>query len=556
MSYQSLSLPIIKLVFQKLPKIILIFLSIFFFSVVFLIVGLFKTSQALESLKKFSISQATNSARSAKYVAGFFQTITLGQIPEIVIWKQGLDSIEIISQLNQDMVEFISLSVQNNQLAKIYFERIQTNCQSLLENIKVINDKSQQSWFLKNRFSTKLTKIEDYLKSIIFLINHFKLGKHQIIVLLQNNQEIRATGGFMGSFAIVTINQGMLDNIQVQDIYQPDGQFTGFIQAPPGVDQYLSSGQGLRLPDANWHPDFSMSSQEILRFFALGETQQIEGIIAVNLSVVEDLLNIFGGIYLPDYDQQINADNLATLARADRDQFFPGSQQKPQFLSNLTKSLTQKITYLSQEQKKELLMSLMTNINNKNIQFFHTNPQIQQILDKYNIAGEIKPASNLFFLVESNVGINKANKNINRQVRLDLNEYRSIIEVNFDNKNNPADRGVDRHLGYINYQRLILNPEYKITSIYYQDKKIENWDETTISNSQGNTFKQIGFLITLEEGKTGSLLIELEHPRLTADQNITILRQSGLPETIYQITYPDFTKEILLEKDITLKLRP
>lgn len=121
-------------------------------------------------------------------------------------------------------------------------------------------------------------------------------GNHRLVVLLQNSDELRATGGFMGSYAVIELNEGVIHQLHVQDIYVPDGQFTGFVTAPPGAAEYLSSGKGLRLPDSNWYPDFPTSAQSVMQFFALGKETQIKTIVAINVEVVEELLNITGPI--------------------------------------------------------------------------------------------------------------------------------------------------------------------------------------------------------------------------------------------------------------------
>lgn len=46
------------------------------------------------------------------------------------------------------------------------------------------------------------------------------------LVLLQNNNEIRPTGGFPGSYAALTIDKGKITDFKVDDVYNPDGLLT------------------------------------------------------------------------------------------------------------------------------------------------------------------------------------------------------------------------------------------------------------------------------------------------------------------------------------------
>lgn len=517
-----------------------------------LIFSLINTYIAINKLKSLDLASASQHANQALPMAQLANQLTLHQIPDLYIWQEGLNLIKLSSTLQQDVNQFISISNQENPTLEIYQQRISQQLQLIEEKVSLISDKTPSSILAKKKIGDQVAIVNTYISDFNQIFNYLSQGRHQIIVILQNNQEIRASGGFMGSFALITIEDGLLKEVQIQDIYQVDGQFEGYIEAPRGVKEYLSSGNGLRLPDANWHPDFPSSSTQIMRFFALADTSAIEGIIAINLSFVEDAFRIIGDVYLPDYDQQITAENLAEVARADRENFFPGSQQKPQFLSSLTKVLEQKISYLDLEQKKQLLKLALNNVDHQEIQFFHIDPQIEQIFQTHHLAGELTLSENLFYLVESNVGINKANKGIQREVELNISDYRTIARINFSNKNTQSDRVVDEHLGYVNYQRLILHPNYKVLSISYQGQSIENWDEDQITNSRGETFKQIGFLITLLEEQTSTLEIELEHPQIDSQDTFNVLKQPGLPATPYLIRYHDRQQTFLLEKNISI----
>ncbi|MDP1743836.1 MAG: DUF4012 domain-containing protein, partial [Candidatus Amesbacteria bacterium] len=49
-----------------------------------------------------------------------------------------------------------------------------------------------------------------------------KILNKDYVVLLQNNTELRATGGFMGSYARLRFRNGTLQSTKFEDIYEPD----------------------------------------------------------------------------------------------------------------------------------------------------------------------------------------------------------------------------------------------------------------------------------------------------------------------------------------------
>src|SRR3989338_4365332 len=55
-------------------------------------------------------------------------------------------------------------------------------------------------------------------------------GKKTYLVLFQNNLEIRPTGGFIGSYGLLTIEDGHVSDFRIFDVYQADGQLKGHVE--------------------------------------------------------------------------------------------------------------------------------------------------------------------------------------------------------------------------------------------------------------------------------------------------------------------------------------
>ena len=172
----------------------------------------------------------------------------------------------------------------------------------------------------------------------------FLSGKY--LVLLQNNYELRPTGGFMGSYAIITFEGGVLKNWEVQDIYTPDGQIEGHVPPLVPFQQAFKTGDW-RLPNSNWNPNFPDAVDDMLWFFAKGGVGDIDGVIAVNFELFEKLIQIVGPFKPYDFDEEVNIDNFYELAQGTaEDNFFPGSRAKKNYLSGVATTLFDKIPAL------------------------------------------------------------------------------------------------------------------------------------------------------------------------------------------------------------------
>lgn len=408
------------------------------------------------------------------------------------------------------------------------------------------------------------------------------IGDHTWLLIFQNSEELRANGGFLGSYALATISNGTVNEVIIEDVYDTDGQFTGFVEPPPGVKEYLSGNNGLRLPDANWAADFPTSARQILQFFALGNKQSIDGVIAINLETVREIVKIVEPLWLPDYNTHVTGANLSSILREERGVFFPGSQDKKQILRHVWSQLKVALSTLSLDNQKQLVQTLFDQLEKKQIQIYTTHPDLEILSKSLGFAGEVTSRPNFFsnttqicavdsfyptcptdyfYLVESNVGVNKTNRLVERTVHATLTEYRSTISIQFKNNNPPltADEivlqktpGAD-HNAYVNYQRVLVPAEYTLQFVAVNNIPVEKIDETIITTSSGEKFREVGFLLTVTEQQSQSVSIEFTHPQKALDSRIiTIQKQPGVSPYTVTVEVDSKQRQILLEKDVTV----
>ncbi|MFZ1721260.1 MAG: DUF4012 domain-containing protein, partial [Microgenomates group bacterium] len=290
-------------------------------------VAVFKTFQATNLLKNAQFYKASESAKAAQTVVSLFEKATFNSVQTISAWKSGLQIIQDTNQLHQ------AVTTQSARIAgsdaNFSIAELNKPVQNLRISVTEFGNATKNAWLLQKILNSNqkklLTDTSALLTQSATAIDLLSQENQRWIVLFQNNQEIRATGGFMGSYAIISLQDGVVSEIIIEDIYDADGQFTGFLSAPPGLEKYLSGGRGVRLPNANWSVDFPTASQEILQLFALSGRADVDGIIAISLPLIEDLVNIVGPLNTPDFTDPVTGETLSEILRSDREDFFPGS---------------------------------------------------------------------------------------------------------------------------------------------------------------------------------------------------------------------------------------
>lgn len=517
------------------------------------LISIKQTSQTFTLIKQQNFAQAQKTAGRAKITPIIISTLTFRQSATIESWRLALDSVDELENFATQL-NFVGRNLLDQAQPTANLKSLEQSWQALLDQTTQLEALIKKSWWLKNGpLAEPLLEINQIGNDLLVISQYLSTGKKQILVLLQNTEEIRATGGFMGSYAKISFDEGKVVNLQIQDIYEPDGQFQGFVDAPPGANEYLSGGKGLRLPDSNWSPDFPSSAKVITTYFSFGHERDIDVLMTLNVDLIERVLKIVGDVYLPDYGLTASAENLTDLAHADRNGFFAGSKQKVIFLESLFTNLKFKIANLSNQQIESIVQTLRLALPKKELQFFAWEEEIENLFIKHQIAGDLhrSPSADFFLAqVESNVGINKANKNISRNTTINVNAQRSTITTFFHHQNQTSAED------YINYHRYYLDPAVSVKEIAYNGQTFSTFDEGIISTTNGETFKQIGVTIALSPGTDGELTLVVDHPTICEVQtcSINIWKQSGLPPTPYTVITHNQTQNFILEQDELVKL--
>jgi hypothetical protein len=361
---------------------------------------------------------------------------------------------------------------------------------------------SQSRW---DYFRTRLSSTRDQAYLAQDLLSFYPslsgVNRPQIyLILLQNNRELRPTGGFIGSFLLATLNQGQLTDLQLYDVYSADGQLQGHVEPPEPIRQYLGEANWF-LRDANWDPDFPTSASQIAWFLDKELHTQVDGVLALDVTFLESLLQLTGPLNLPDYQDQVTADNLYLLAqqRVEKD-FFPGSHAKKNYLSALSSTLIHKIQSDSQISWTSLFSAIHQGLEQKHLLISVFDPQLSYRLARLNwdgslptLASTYSPSSQVLgttsaqisdhlMLVEANLGVNKVNYFISRQLShtIDLTSESGVGEtltLHYQNSSPSSESSTDTHSTlagpYKNYLRLYLPLHSQISAISVQNPQTQ-----------------------------------------------------------------------------------
>ncbi|MBI2439497.1 MAG: DUF4012 domain-containing protein [Candidatus Moranbacteria bacterium] len=256
-------------------------------------------------------------------------------------------------------------------------------------------------------------------------------GPRKYLFLLQNNHELRATGGFIGSYGLLDVNDGVVRKFFVDGIFNPDGQLKENI-VPPQPIQKISAAWSLH--DSNWFPDFPTSAEKAIFFYEKTGGPTVDGVIALTPTVMQKLFAVVGPITLPQYGITVDAENFIPVIQEQVEVKYNREENKPKkVLADLSVALLEKV-FASQDKKTLLRVTqaLVEGLNEKHLLLYARHEKTQALIDAAGWSGRVLDTPRDYLsVVHTNINGYKTDGVIDEVIRhrADIEDDGSIIDT-------------------------------------------------------------------------------------------------------------------------------
>ncbi len=255
-----------------------------------------------------------------------------------------------------------------------------------------------------------LAPILERSQSLLDLERYLFSAQHRLLVVSQNNAELRPTGGFMGSYGLIEFGPDGFKLTKFTDIYTLPRDTLDLplpIRGPVGYSHFS-------FQDSNWWIDFPTSAGVMNQFWENLKQPSIDGIVAIDIPVIRDLLKIFGPITVPESKVPLTADNvleqLTYIIEFDNGGAPDKSLEKKAALISLAAELLRQVTHLSNDQFLPTLDVLATSTNEKHVQLSFKDATAQAAILDLGWGGAIAPPPGTTDLLAISNGVIKASK--------------------------------------------------------------------------------------------------------------------------------------------------
>jgi len=255
-------------------------------------------------------------------------------------------------------------------------------------------------------------------------------GARTYLIEQVNPAELRAGGGFIGTYSVLRADHGALTLVKSGDaselsVPRPLVGQKGYVAPPGALRESLLPTTSWSFIDSNFYPDFPSNAQAAENFVQPRLGVHIDAVISIDYYTVAKMIELTGPIGVPGYGITLTAANLIPLIiQYDLAAFTDprASAIHKAILANVAGPLLQRIVSLEPGRWPALLGALNELAGSRHLQAYFNNADVEKSVDQYGWSGAQKTTGTTDYMmeVESNFGATKANYFITRHYTVEL----------------------------------------------------------------------------------------------------------------------------------------
>lgn len=316
----------------------------------------------------------------------------LQKIPELFAQTMNhVDESKLNNSQTPDSPVLAELKKANEVIIRVYGNIKQANRE--MDEVMEVAPKPYIEAIARGR--TLLAESEKMLENMVRMLPGIieifgNNGPHRTLVLLQNNDEVRPTGGFIGSFLNLQMQHGYVTQLKLEDVYDMDGQFQEVVEPPEEIKK-LTPRWFFR--DSNYSPDFHVSGEKAIWFYEKERGEKADTVIAVNQDLLGKLLGMTGPIELASLSAPLTADNYREVLTYIVETKRSGADDPKKILKDLL-PVVQKRLFQSGNMT-QLHDAILEEVIQKNILGFSKNTLTQNFFEVLGADGRMSALSSV-----------------------------------------------------------------------------------------------------------------------------------------------------------------
>jgi len=210
-------------------------------------------------------------------------------------------------------------------------------------------------------------------------------GAREYLLVAQNPAELRATGGLIGSVALIRADHGAI-SLVAQQAGTSIGPWTEPVASiPEGPTGLYGPLIGRYLQDVNFTPDFPLAASTASRMWTLKNGGTVDGVITMDPVVLAAVLHATGPIALPSGDTLTSA-NAVHLLLSEVYQRYVDPHQQDAFFASAAAAVFQRVAAGGID-GSALVSALAAAGSSHRLLIWSAHPEEQAVLASTTLAG-------------------------------------------------------------------------------------------------------------------------------------------------------------------------
>ena len=327
-----------------------------------------------------------------------------------------------------DLLDVLANSKPQLNASAQTYSKVELHLQNILSNPEAVE---ALPWTVRSNLPTiepLLPLIPDLLKLSVVLPELAARDTEKTYLLIaQNEDELRPTGGFISGAGPVVLSDGRLASMAVEDAYNIDDFLNKPYDFPPGAINEFMNIDLFLFRDANYWPDFPTSATKLMELYTYGQDRSLDGIIAIDQNFLYDLVEVLEPIEVAELGITLTGETVQSYiqdAWATGDEEGDWRTTRKSFLGPMANGVMAKLEKDIFEVDLLALADLIqSSIDTKSLQIYIDDPQIEQVLAQIGWDGRVNPPTDhdLLMIIDHNMGTNKVNYLISSQIEYSIN---------------------------------------------------------------------------------------------------------------------------------------
>lgn len=211
-------------------------------------------------------------------------------------------------------------------------------------------------------------------------------GERRYLLVVQNNAEIRATGGLPGSTSVLTASDGTIDlgfQGKALDLDTGSGAVADFL---PGEEEVFGPLLVSDFRDTNFTPDFPRAASLMSAFVDESAEAPVDGVVSVDPVLLAEVLRSTGPVTVGG--RRLDADNAVRELLLETYLRLPDPDAQDAFFRRAARAIFARVLS-DQGDQVELLRTLGEGVSQRRLLFWSDDQAVQQRVGPTAIAGAL-----------------------------------------------------------------------------------------------------------------------------------------------------------------------